>query len=216
LGRGIKSRAVTELKLREWHPGSDPAPDERFSKKYGPRWQVFKGHLAVPLFSPRGMLIGVEFRCWQGKKNLSRYLLPEAAWNPVFIGMPRAVPKMWAGGDVWIGEGLFDMGAMEHIVPETDAVLASLRAKMTQKHVEFLQRFVKGTVHMVYDRDEAGRRGTLGWVDETGKRKWGALDALKRVGVSCRDVPYNGGKDPGEVWVHSGTEGLRRAFGGIF
>ena len=69
---------------------------------------------------------------------------------------------------------------------------------------------------MVYDNDETGRRQTVGYVDTvTGKRRWGALDVLRRVGVKARDVPYRGGKDPGEIWEKQGTAGLRRAFGNL-
>ena len=66
---------------------------------------------------------------------------------------------------------------------------------------------------MVYDNDQTGRDQTFGKIiAATGKKQWGALDTLSRVGVKCQDRPYRGGKDPGEIWEHTGTDGLKRAF----
>ena len=123
------------------------------------------------------------------------------------------MPSIWSGGDVWICEGLFDKFPLEWAVPSGDAVLATVRAKLSDSHVEFLRRFCTGTIHMVYDRDETGRKATVGWVDaETGRKRYGALDALKRVGLKCVDVQYRGGKDPGEIWDHGGAAAVKAAF----
>jgi hypothetical protein len=46
----------------------------------------------------------------------------------------------------------------------------------------------------------------------TNKHRWGAVETLCRVGVRARDIPYRGGKDPGEIWDRSGVDGLRRSF----
>lgn len=90
---------------------------------------------------------------------------------------------------------------MFHIVPN-DAVLGTARARLGEAHVEFLRRHAKGLVHMVYDRDETGRKATHR-----------ALYALKQVGVRGHDVEYRGGKDPSEVWGRQGTSGMKRSFG---
>jgi len=79
-------------------------------------------------------------------------------------------------------------------------------------HIEFLRRFCRGWVHMVYDQDPTGRKATTGFRDDTGKWTPGALDNLKRVGLRCEDVPYSGGKDPGEIWDKGGIAQLRTAF----
>ena len=227
LARGLREERVRDLGVVVWDPevvGSD-APDRVFREGdgekhhgHGRRGERLRGRLCTPMRSPCGDLLGFEARAWDGKKRVSQYLLPEAAWNPVFIGLtPAAMRRLWDGGDVWVGEGLFDMGALEHVVPPTDVVLATLRARVSDAHARFFRRFCRGWVNMVYDNDETGRRQTTGYVDAvTGRRVWGALEVLGRVGAKARDVPYRGGKDPGEIWERQGAAGLRRAFGDIF
>lgn len=216
MGRGMRESRIAEIGVTVWDlarvPGNPPDPE--FNKTLGYRGSFVAGTLAFPLRAPHGDLIGVEFRAWNGEKRMRQYLLPEAAWSPMFAGMTVPVMRrIWDGGDVWLAEGIFDVAALEHVVPPTDAVLATLRARVSKAHAEFLSRVCTGMVHMVYDLDETGRNMTHGYVDVTTKKKvWGALDTLRRVGVVCRDVPYSGGKDPGEIWDAGGIPALRNAF----
>lgn len=220
MGRGLKESRIRELGLVLWNAKTvNPTADEKFISEFGGegRGEKLHGRLIVPLWSPRGRLLGFEARTWGTQmttKLVSQYRLPEAKWQPVFLGMtPANMDKIWSGASVWVGEGLFDMGALEHVVPEQDVTLGTLTAKLSYHHVQFFRRFVTGTVNMVYDNDETGRKHTLGYVDaKTGKRRLGALDVLNRVGVKCRDATYRGGKDPGEIWERFGTDGLRRSF----
>lgn len=212
LGRGAKESTIAAEGIVTWRPTKDPVPNEEFRKKYGPHGEKLDGFLMCPVRSPKGVLIGFEARNIR-VKVISDFRLPEAQWNPFFLGARSAMPAIWAGGDVWICEGLFDKTALEWAVPSGDAVLATVRAKLSDAHVEFLRRFCKGTVHMVYDRDETGRKATVGWIDqETGKKRYGALDVLPKVGLKCRDVFYRGGKDPGEIWDRGGAAAVRAAF----
>jgi hypothetical protein len=64
---------------------------------------------------------------------------------------------------------------------------------------------------MVYDNDDAGKKGMFGWVDETGKKRWGAIQRLERVKVSVDAVRYSG-KDPGDVWSLGGLDKVRAVF----
>lgn len=218
LGRGMREERISEIGVALWNSlrvTSDP-PDSAFAKTLGHRGVYVAGNLVFPLRAPHGDLIGVEFRAWRGEKKMRQYLLEESAWTPMFAGMtPSRMRRIWEGGDVWIVEGIFDAAALEHIVPSTDAVLGTLRARVSKAHAEFLSRFCRGTVHMAYDQDETGRNMTFGYTDATTKKRvWGALDSLRRVGVQCRDVPYTGGKDPGEIWDAGGIPALKHAFHG--
>lgn len=195
-----------------WTPLDDGVNSSDWKSAYGAKGEKLAGMLITPIRSPRGEIIGFEGRRID-RKEVTRFLLPQAAWNPVWLGMrPSVMEKIWAGGDVWLGEGIFDVYPLEWAVPKADAVLGCGRAKLTEKQVEFLRRFCQGWVHVVFDNDETGRKGTHGWRDETGKHRWGAVETLKRVGIKCRAIPYTGGKDPGEIWDQQGLKGVQATF----
>lgn len=210
LGRGARPEIIEVGGFKTFRRQDEIIPDESFRSRYGRHGERLDGYLVCPFSSLKGELIGFEARDIKVKR-ITEFRLPEASWNPVWLGL-WSMEKIWAGGNIWIGEGLFDVLPLEWAVPESDAVLGSLRAKLTFAHVQFLKRFCKGWVHMVYDRDDTGRRGTVGYVDETGKRKWGAIDSLENAGLRCNDVYYGNAKDPGEIWDRGGVEGIRAAF----
>lgn len=222
LGRGGKEQSIQEIGLTTWQPllappvfpGTPEGADARkhWVKKYGPLGEKLVGWLAWPLRSPRGQIIGFSARRTD-VKVIERYLLPEAAWNPVWAGMtPERMRRIWDGANIWIVEGIFDLLPLEWAVRAKDVVLGSERARLTAKHVEFLRRHCRGVVKMVYDNDQTGRRGVEGWYDEEAKQhRQGAISRLERVGLRCLDVRYRG-KDPGEVWKHGGAAAIRAAF----
>lgn len=211
LGRGAKESTIRDEGIVTWFPLEKSSPDPSFEKWFGKYGERLAGFLICPMYSPRGEVIGFEARNTK-QKIIRDYRLPEAAHQPFWLGTRRALPKLWEGGDVWIVEGLFDLCPLEWVIPEKDAVLASVRAKLSAAQVEFLRRFCRGMVNIVYDRDEAGRKGTLGFVDKDGRRQLGALEWLRRVGLECRDIPYEGGKDPGVIWDKGGARAVREAF----
>ena len=203
LGRGAKEESIAGFCIKTWQAMEEDAPDPDFCERYGDKGERLGDWAIWPLFSPRGRVLGFEGRRLP-EKNITRFLLPEAGWQPLWFGLTPEVMKR-------IVEGLFDLFAMEWAVPEGDVVLASLRAKLTDKHVEFLRRFCRGWVRMVYDNDEAGQHGVHGFVDDNGKKRWGALQRLDRVKVKAVCVSYRG-KDPGEVWNHGGVVGVQATF----
>jgi hypothetical protein len=214
LGRGAKEDRYAELGCVTWtNEYGFASGNETFDKKYGPSKGLnLTGWLVCPIYSPKGKVIGFEARNTKDKA-LSEFVMDEGRWHPLWLGLtPTTMERIWNGADVWVVEGLFDLFPLEWAVPQGAVVLATLRARLTDRHVEFLRRFCQGRVHMVYDRDEQGIKATHGWTDQTGKRRWGALDKLRRVKVWCRDVPYIGGKDPGEIWDRGGVAGIKAAF----
>ncbi len=215
LGRGLPERMFRNMGIGAWRLPPTEAPAEDFRKKFGPHGEVVQGWLSIPVRSPRGTLLGVEFRRWDGEKAVRKYHLADAAWNPLFHGeWPLALHKLWAGGDVWVVEGIFDM-CLAHVVPERDAVLSTGGAAMSRQHVDFMARFLspKALFHLTYDNDETGRRQATGFTDEKTKRHVpGVPERLRRVGVACHVTRYAGGKDPGEIWERGGAAALRTAF----
>lgn len=198
-GRGVKSSTIAELGLATWTPSADPAPDELFRKRYLPCGERMAGRLMTPIWSPRGGLVGVEMRDIV-RKDPQQYLLPESGWNPVMIGLRAAMPKLWAGGEAWVVEGLFDLAALQWVVPEKDGVVATIRARLSDAHIELFRRL--GThVNIVYDNDETGRAATAK-----------ALRRMTQLGMRCNEVRYLGGKDPGEIWDAGGLPAMRQAF----
>ena len=216
LGRGIREGRISDLGVVVWDPAyaSEDPPDSKFKTDVGHRGVNATGMLAFPVRAPHGDIVGIEFRAWRGVKRIIQYIAPGAAYTPRFAGMSLGVmQRIWDGCDVWLTEGIFDAAAIDHIIPPKDVALATFRARVSQSHANFLSRCCIGTVHMVFDLDKTGRDMTFGYTDAaTKKRVWGALDTLRRVGVSCRDVPYAGGKDPGEIWDRGGVYALRQAF----
>lgn len=220
--RGMTSASVTDIGIVEWDHSKIRVlcSDPKFSslkKGFGPRGENIDGRLIIPIWNPVGKLIGFESRSYKGEKKISQYLLPDASWNPVFIGLTKsAVEKIWSGCSVWIVEGLFDLAALQHGVPQGDVVLSTLRAHLSRNHVLFLKRSCITTVYIVYDNDVTGRKMTYGYVDPvTKKRNIGAVESLNRVGVDARAFTYTGGKDPGELWDHGGATYIKKMFGDV-
>lgn len=219
LGRGAKESTLQAEGIVTWKSPQTPVPEEAqdFRSRYGIYGEKLKGMLICPVWSPKGVLLGFEGRSIH-RKYITDFRLPDEKWNPFFLGTRSAMPAIWSGGDVWITEGLFDKCPLEWVVPPRDAILSTVRAALSQKHVEFLRRYCSGStkrhvmIHMVYDQDETGRRSTHGWVDENGKRRPGALELLRRAGLACRDIPFHGGKDPGVIWDRGGAAAMRAAF----
>lgn len=213
-GRGAQPQTVAELGCVTWRAEEQLSDDLLWRKQFGPGGQgeYIEGWLVMPLYGPRGQHLGFESRRTDVKR-FHRWVMPEAAWNPVFTGLtPSAMQRVWAGGDVWLVEGTFDMFALQWALDPKDVVLGTVTATLNRRQLEFLRRFCKGWVHVAYDRDESGQHGTHGWRDAEGKFRWGALQKLEHAGIRCREVVYAGGKDPGEIWDHSGAEGIRAAF----
>lgn len=211
LGRGAKETTIQDEGMVTWAPLKQPSPDIQFQQWFGKYGERLKGYLVCPMYSPKGDVIGFEARHIK-QKIIRDYRMPEAAFQPFWLGTHRALLKMWAGGDVWIVEGLFDLCPLEWVVPEKDALLASVRAKLTSSQVEFLRRFCRGQVNVAYDSDETGQKGIFGFTDETGKKQLGAVERLRRVGLQCRGITYEG-KDPGVIWDKGGIQAMQDAFG---
>ena len=214
-GRGVTEQLITTLGVKEWRASSIPTPSVAFAKRYGARGERLEGTVAFPILSPSGMLIGMEARTPSrdpSEKRISEFRLPEAAWSPFIFNAPEAADRMWEGGSVWVCEGVYDLCALVRVVPPTDAVVATLKAGISKTHVQFLSRFCRGTIYMVYDNDETGRRATDGYVDPaTGKYRPGALGLLKKAGLRAVDYRYRG-KDPGDAWTKGGATLLKSIF----
>jgi len=199
LGRGVRPEVLRTWGFVTWDPPTSPCPDTSTAEKLGPCWERWEGRVIYPLYSPRGLLLGFDSRT-PYQKDVSRFLLPDASWHPVWIGMPGAMEGIWQGRPVVIVEGFFDVAALHHVVKDA-VVLGSGPASLSHAQHDFLTRF-RPEVHMVYDMDKAGRRGSEQ-----------AYKALLRGGVSCYVHRYgHEGDDPGLIWQRGGRDLLLEVF----
>lgn len=197
MARGAKFDSFQRMQLVTWDTASSDAPSEEFQKRYGPRGEKLDGSLVAPLLCPQGKVLGIIARRGTWK---TEFRVPEARWNPVLLGVSKNIEQIWENGVVWLVEGLFDLFAMEWVIPNTEVVLATGRARLSYNHLQFLRRFAS-FVYLVYDNDETGRKGSSR-----------AIKDLRDVQIGCRDVAYIGGKDPGEIWEQGGRQALLDAF----
>jgi DNA primase len=200
----LMGRGATEETLARWgiccfECPETPCPDAALGRRYGPHFEVFRDKVIYPLRTGRGTLLGMDSRSL-GRKDELRFLLPESAWQAIWIGLPDAMQGMWDGQDVLIVEGRYDVYAMKHVF--SGPVLGSGPAHLNWKQVEWLRRWSKGRILMAYDRDAAGRQGT----DK-------ALVDLKRYELPCSEVVYGRpGDDPGLLYDRGGAAKLRAEF----
>lgn len=222
LRRGGKPETIDRLGLFTWEADYyDPCPAdgpeaEFFIKKFGdrghgPEWRTdLDGWLAIPVETPLGRTIGIEFRNTR-EKDVRKFHLDRASWNPVWVGIQGQMEKILSGSDIYVVEGLFDLFAMEWAVPDRGVVLSTERAGFTWEHKRFIVRWLHRYAHLnvVYDNDKAGQRAVFG---DKEMNVWGVLDSLKAEGVdNARSLKYKG-KDPGDLWDKGGAELLRRSF----
>jgi DNA primase len=215
LGRGAQEHTLKRLGVCEWVPFGDPCPNRDFSYRYGQKGEALTDHLVFPVRSPRGKLLGIEARSWREKAIQKFFIEPDFQWNPMWVGLTGSMRKLHESGVVYLVEGVFDLFALDWVVPTNAVVLASGRAGLTKRQADFLERYAR-EVHIVYDMDAAGRRAVEGHLDEdSGTFKMGLLQSLQKRGISfVSDHKYRA-KDPGEIWDAEGVEGLKRHFGGI-
>lgn len=200
LRRGVKRTSFEKMGEVTWEFLSSVSPERSFRAKYGDLGQKLEGSLVCPIYSPKGEVLGFEARSME-KKLISRYLLPKAEWNPIWLAHKDSAEKIWKGSTVWIVEGRFDLYTMEWVVPTTDVILCSLRASLTPFHIKYLQRLKPFQVNIVYDMDETGKKGSFF-----------AQKALNSVSINCEIINFVGGKDPNEIWSKGGLPLLQKSF----
>jgi len=200
--RGVDGRS--SVSFYSWSPPKINAPCPRFQANFGNNGWRIKGHLITPILSPRAKLLGFEARTFKedGSKKVMQYRTDHANWNPYFLGADLAFGALWEGYDLWVVEGIFDLIALEKVVPKGDVVISTLRAGMDTKSFEMIKRFYRNhsTINIVYDNDETGQK----------KSSW-LKSQMSKEGMRVSTPPYRG-KDPNEVFQKGGLGALRRFF----
>jgi DNA primase len=199
MGRGATLDTIQRWGIRSFECPATTCPDPALARHYGPHFETFRDKVVYPLRSGRGTLLGMDSRT-VGRKDELRFLLPESAWQAVWIGLPDAMQGVWEGKDVLIVEGRYDVLAMKHVF--MGPVLGSGPANLSWKQLEWLRRWITGRIYLAYDRDATGRRGT----DK-------ALKQLAHIDKKCSEVIYGKpGDDPGQIYDRGGAAALRAEF----
>jgi len=199
LSRGATMNVIEDWGMTTFMPPTVEAPDAMFKERYGKHGEFFEGRAVIPLWSPRGTLLGFDSRAIGDTKKASRYMIGDRPWAVCWIGAKTAMRKIWEGKDPWVVEGAFDVFALMHALDAP--VLGAGPARLVWGQLEFLRRFCK-FVNLAFDRDATGRKGTEQ-----------AMKDLARINVGCRDIPYGKpGDDPGAIWLRGGANGMRGAF----
>ena len=208
MGRGATPETIERWGIKVFDAAPEPFPDERVHEYYGPHFERFEGKLVFPLYNPSGRLIGIDTRSINAKDD-DRYLLPEARWNPIWIGMPMAMDAVYEGREVIVVEGRYDVFPLYHVA-EGRAVIGSGTAHLSWKQLEFLRRWAGrvgrekggGHVYLAYDRDNAGKVGVEDGLRDLAKRR-----------VKCSELKYGTpGDDPGTIWDRGGVAAMPEAF----
>lgn len=213
LSRGVLRQEISNMGFRSWCPETACNSNENdFVRRYGSMGQKLNDLLITPLYSPTGGLIGLEGRSIDGRKTILQIRTKESKWCPIWIGLGRReMTRIWNGYDVWIVEGVFDVTTLRPLLPHS-IVLGSLRANITNKQLNFLKRFVKGSVYLAFDNDETGQKSMYGFMDENNRKRKGVVEKITKSGVHCVPVRFKGGKDPNEIWQQGGYDKVRQSF----
>jgi len=199
LSRGAKPKTISEWGIKTWVSPAEAAPDETFRERYGSHGEFFDERAIIPLYSPRGALLGWDSRATEAKKA-SRYMIGDDQWSPVFLGILESLEKLWNGATAYLIEGAFDVFALQHAYPD-DAVLGTGPARLTYSQAEFLRRYAKRVV-VAFDNDPTGIKGTEK-----------ALKDLSFRRVECERLKYGRpGDDPGAIWLQGGAKAVQKIF----
>ena len=200
--RGVDDE--TSVRFYSWRKPQTQSPCPRFTSNFGTQGQKIADCLIIPVYSPRGYIVGMEARrtLSDGSKRVFQYRTKASSYNPYVIGAEKAFQSLWDGCDLWVVEGIFDKVALDKVTPSCDSVISTLRAGMDKNTMEMISRF-KGkssTVYIAYDNDETGRQ----------KAQWLRRNFLN-LNTRCEIWSYRG-KDPNEIWKTGGTKLLQRMF----
>ncbi len=158
-------------------------------EREGRYWDRLRGRITFPIPDALGRTVGFTGRVLgEGEpKYLNTPETPLFRKRETLFGLPQARPHL-EGGRAILVEGLFDAIALHQLgFPEAVAVLG---AGLAPEQAGLLARAGVVRVYLAFDRDEAGRRATLGSLDG---------DLARRFLFYAILLPV---KDPGDLLLH--------------
>ena len=105
ISRGVNEGCKVNFYSWQPHPNVDC---QKFKANFGQSGERLKDSLIIPVYSPRGEVIGMETRIIKddGSKVVHQYRTVYSQWNPYGIGCEEAFKALWNLGDLWVVEGI--------------------------------------------------------------------------------------------------------------
>lgn len=158
--------------------------------------------LVLPLTCPTGELRGLQFRYVSREKKGYQDFIPYKE-EAVLFGLRQAMPSVWAGGEILLVEGAFDLFPLQRHFP---AIVATLTARVPENLIPPLRRLVR-RVWVGYDADPAGQAAMKQFARDYGKTfdvRFLTYPKVKVTGTAqyC--------KDPNELWEAWGDDQVGR------
>lgn len=157
--------------------------------------------LVVPLFSPRGDLMGIEWKIDLNEKS-KKIFFKENDPRPIWFGLPYEMDRVWRQRVVAVVEGYLDALVLKRVckIP----VLAAGTSNLSAAQILFLERFTD-EVRVFFDQDDAGDKGY-----------WAAKKRVQRKDLKfTREIYGVRGDDPPKIWDRGGLNLLLKTFEGI-
>lgn len=166
-----------------------------FSKKY-PNISFFSHRLMFPICDRQGRVVafGGRLLAGEGPKYINSGDLVQYQKGKTLYAFHHARQSIRKEKAVIFCEGYMDVLAY-HQCGITHAV-APLGTALTMDQVKLVQPFVE-QVYLSFDTDQAGREATLK-----------AILLCRQADIAVRVIALEGGKDPAEIMVNSGSKAL--------
>lgn len=166
-----------------------------FSKKY-PNISFFSHRLMFPICDRQGRVVafGGRLLAGEGPKYINSGDLVQYQKGKTLYAFHHARQSIRKEKAVIFCEGYMDVLAY-HQCGLTHAV-APLGTALTMDQVKLVQPFVE-QVYLSFDTDQAGREATLK-----------AILLCRQADIAVRVIALEGGKDPAEIMVNSGSKAL--------
>ena len=166
-----------------------------FSKKY-PNISFFSHRLMFPICDRQGRVVafGGRLLAGEGPKYINSGELVQYHKGKTLYAFHHARQSIRKEKAVIFCEGYMDVLAY-HQCGLTHAV-APLGTALTMDQVKLVQPFVE-QVYLSFDTDQAGREATLK-----------AILLCRQADIAVRVIALEGGKDPAEIMVNSGSKAL--------
>ena len=166
-----------------------------FSKKH-PEISFFSGRIIFPISNRHGQPVAFGGRILEGEgpKYLNTGDLPQYKKGETLFAFSQALAQIRKEKTVILCEGYMDVIAFHQAGIEN--AVAPLGTALTEDQVKLIHSFAD-TVLLAFDSDGAGKTAA-----------YKAIKLCRSSGLQVRALPITQGKDPADILLKGGAEGL--------